>query len=125
VHYDCSFCNAAKSDRLVPDPTAVLLAPDVSVSSDGAIHSNTTEAARLIDSLGLNRPRAREFRALWIGIIKLAFVHDPDLYQRLMGFPDDLPDLARLRPPGGNTRREGVKQSYFAQKQQGTLPATH
>jgi hypothetical protein len=40
-----------------------------------------------------------------------------------MGFPDDLPDLSRLRPPGGNSRPEGIEESYFAQRQRGESPA--
>ncbi len=62
---------------------------------------------------------------LWIGIIALAAAHDPNLYQRLMGFPDDLPNLPRLRPPGGNARPDGVNQSRFAQKQRGMVAATY
>jgi hypothetical protein len=42
-----------------------------------------------------------------------------------MAFPDDLPDLRRLRPPGGNTRRDGLGQPYFAKRQAGSLPSTH
>ena len=55
----------------------------------------------------------------------MADCHDSDLYRRLMGFPDDLPDLARLRPPGGNTRPEGVQSSHFARKKTGVLPQTY
>jgi HNH endonuclease len=123
--YACLTCNTAKAARHVPDPTAALLSPNVWVSADGAIHANHPEAAKLIDLLGLDRPRAREYRTLWIGIIKLAAVHDPDLHRRLMGFPDDLPDLARLRPPRGNARLEGVNRCFFAQKQRGTLTGTY
>lgn len=74
--------------------------------------------------MGLNRREAREFRRTWIGIIRLAKEYDPQLYQRLMGFPDDLPNLARLRPPGGNLRPEGIAKSYFVQRRDGTLPKT-
>ncbi|MCY2988962.1 MAG: hypothetical protein NTY19_13985 [Planctomycetota bacterium] len=42
-----------------------------------------------------------------------------------MGFPEDLPDLSRLRPPEGNSRLDGVEQSYFAQRQRGELPETY
>ena len=64
-------------------------------------------------------------QGLWRAIIGLAERHDPPLYRRLMGFPDDLPDLKRLRPPGGNTRPEGVQASFHAQRQDGTLPTTY
>jgi hypothetical protein len=42
-----------------------------------------------------------------------------------MGFPDELPDLARLRPPDGNTRPEGIQESYFAKKTGGVLPSEY
>ena len=123
--YACATCNLAKAARNVPDPTAVLLSPNVWVSPEGAMHATNPEAAKLIDLLGLDRPKAREYRALWTGIIKLAAAHDPALHQRLMGFPDDLPDLARLRPPGGNARLKGLEQCFFAQKQCGTLASIY
>ena len=47
--------------------------------------------------------------ALWLRNIELAAEHSPDQYVQLMGFPDDLPDLARLRPPAGNSRPDGFK----------------
>lgn len=57
--------------------------------------------------------------------MELAAEDSRDQYVQLMGFPDDLPDLSRLRPPEGNSRPEGVQQSYFAQRQRGELPETY
>jgi len=51
--------------------------------------------------------------------------HRPDLYQRLMGYPADLPDLSRLRPPRGNIRPDGIQQSAYVLQRQGTLPACY
>jgi hypothetical protein len=42
-----------------------------------------------------------------------------------MGFPDDLPDLRRLRPPAGNARPEGLEDSFFAKRRRGELPETY
>ncbi len=123
--YACATCNAVKGKRDVPDATAMLLDPGVRVTEDGVIQADAPEAARLIELLGLDSPQSTEFRLLWIGIVALANRYDPSLYQRLMGFPDDLPDLTCLRPPSGNTRPEGVKSSYLAKRQDGTLPATY
>jgi hypothetical protein len=123
--YSCVSCNLIKGSRRTPDPTAVLLAPGVHVTADGTLHADSPEAARLIDLVGLNRPRLREFRGLWIRIVQLAAVAEPDLYRRLLSFPDDLPDLQRLRPPGGNTRPAGITASHFARRQAGALPATY
>jgi hypothetical protein len=123
--YACTTCNFAKGDRLLPDPTQVLTSAAVQVAEDGTIHTDNPEAAHLIELLGLDSEPTTEFRMLWIGIVALAARHDPDLYRKLMGFPDDLPNLGRLRPPGGNTRPEGVLTSYFARRQSGTCPETY
>ncbi|HEV3257269.1 MAG TPA: HNH endonuclease signature motif containing protein [Gemmataceae bacterium] len=123
--YGCATCNAAKGSQFVPDPCQVLLSEDVRVGEDGRIVARTLQARRLIRMLGLDDPEFTEFRLLWIGIVELAERYDPALYRRLMGFPQDLPNLARHRPPGGNMRPEGVRASYFARRSQGTLSATY
>lgn len=123
--YACATCNAAKGDRLLPDPMSAFTSAAVQVFEDGSIRANTVEAARLIELLGLDSPQSGEFRMLWVGIIALATRHDAVLYRKLMGFPDDLPNLRRLRPPGGNTRPQGIEESWHARKQQGELPETY
>lgn len=123
--YSCATCNVAKGRQVLPDPCQVLVAADVRVKDDGTITALSPAARRLIRVLGLDDPEYTEFRLLWIGIVSLAERWDPALYRRLMGFPDDLPDLARLRPPGGNTRPKGVRSSHFARKQAGSLPDTY
>ena len=50
---------------------------------------------------------------------------NPDLHRKLMGYPDDLPDLRGLRPPGGNMRPEGVSASCHARRERGELPETY
>ena len=65
---------------------AVLADGAVRISEDGTIHANNTDAARLIELVGLNSPQSTEFRMLWIGIIALAARHDSALYHKLMGF---------------------------------------
>ena len=97
----------------------------VNVSEDGEIHASTPQARNLIELLGLNRPRLREFRALWIRIVRLAARYDPALFRHLMGYPVALPDLSTLRPPQGNTRPEGIAQSHLARRQRGELPDTY
>ena len=83
------------------------------------------EAQRLIRLLGLNDPEYVEFRCLWIGILQMAQRHDSALYHQLMGFPPDLPDLSKLRPPGGNARSQGIQESYFRRRAEGSLPAAY
>lgn len=123
--YACSTCNATKADRVLPDPTSVLTSVAVDVEADGTIHADDPKAAHLIELLGLDSPQSSELRLLWIGIIALAAKHDPELDAKLMGFPDDLPNLARLHPPGGNSRPKGIEQSYFVKKQNAILPEVY
>jgi hypothetical protein len=42
-----------------------------------------------------------------------------------MSFPEDLPDLKRQRPPGRNTRPEGIEESAFAKRLNGSLPPAY
>ena len=54
-------------------------------------------------------------------VVRLARNQDSALYSRLMGFPDDLPDLAKKRPPGGNSRPEGIRESCYARRTRNEL----
>jgi len=98
---------------------------DVWVNEDGTIEGRTRQARRLIRVLGLDDREYTEFRLVWLEIVGLAAREDPELYRKLMGFPNDLPNVARLHPPGGNSRPEGIEQSYFVQKQKAILPETY
>jgi len=86
------------------------------------MEARTKEAAKLIDKLLLNSEECRAFRRRLISIIRLAHEHSHELYRELMGYPADLPDLSRLRPPGGNSRPQGIEQSHGARRQRGELP---
>jgi hypothetical protein len=123
--YTCATCNSAKRDFEIPDPLLILTRDMVSIGEDGTLHTESPEAACLIEIMGLNSDETVEFRMLWIGIIALAANQDPELFQRLMTYPADLPDLRRLRPPGGNSRPEGIADSFFAKQQRGELSNTY
>jgi hypothetical protein len=125
LRYACSACNALKSDKLVPDPLQVFVHPLVWVSPDGMLHADATEALKLMEELALNSEDMIEYRRTWIEVMAMAEIHNPTLHRQLMGFPKDLPDLKRLRPPGGNTRPAGLTQSFFEQRTRGTLPETY
>jgi hypothetical protein len=121
--YACASCNFAKGARALPDPLTVLTAAGVRVGRDGTIKAkDNSEAARLIDLLGLDLPDYIKFRKLWIHILDLARENQPDLYQRLIGYPKDLPNLRKCKPPQGNSRPAGVEQSAFARAKRGELP---
>jgi HNH endonuclease len=123
--YACAACNNSKGMQALPDPCRVLIDADVRVLEDGTIQTKNPEALRLVEKLGLDDPECTEFRMLWIGITELARTRHPELHRKLMGFPQDLPSLHRLKPPQGNARPEGLAASFSAQRQKGTLPAVY
>ena len=71
--------------------------------------------------LGLDDREYTEFRLMWMEIVDLAAREDPELHRKLMGYPSDLPDLARLHRPAATAEPEGIEQSYFALKQKEML----
>lgn len=123
--YSCVTCNAVKGSRAVPDPVVALLDDSIRIAPDGVMHAQTTDAARLVELLDLNDPRKVEFRSLWIAVVSLSERLAPELHLRVVGYPTDLPDLSRLRPPGGNSRPEGIAESHHARRARGELPATY
>ena len=123
--YACSVCNAAKGSHLIPDPNAVLTAREIVVHDDGTVEGINEDADRIIRVLDLNDVEYCRWRRTWLRIIALAEQYDRPLYNQLLGFPDDLPDLARLHPPGGNRRPEGIRGSSLAKRERGELPPTY
>ncbi|MCZ6775831.1 MAG: hypothetical protein O7D34_05180 [Ignavibacteria bacterium] len=119
--YACAACNITKGDAELPDPCNCMLHGQVIVEEDGSIRGITPDARRVIGKLGLDLPDYRQFRMLFIGIVRLAAQHDLDHFRMLMKYPDDLPDLASLRPPR-NTRPHGVDDSFQARRDRGQLP---
>jgi hypothetical protein len=119
--YACTACNLAKAAKLVPDPTATLVASAIHVDAEGQLTAQSEEAFEVVRALGLDDPRYVRFRKRWLRIIELAQLHDPRLAVDLLGYPEDLPDLARLRPPGGNSRSQGIEQSCHALRERGEL----
>lgn len=123
--YSCHTCNQRKSGRDVPDPCTCLTAGQVRVSPDGSLEAQSDDANRIILILGLNSEKYKEFRLIWIRNVELAMAYDHEHFLRLMCFPADLPDLSRQQPPSGNSRPNGVNQSYYARRQRGELPETY
>jgi hypothetical protein len=123
--YVCTSCNAVKGHQEVADPTQTLLSTTVVVQDDGTLVATTPAAAELLELLHLNYRTLCQRRQLLMAAVRVFREREPELYRRWMGFPDDLPDLSRLRPPGGNSRPEGVAQSCLARRERGELPATY
>jgi hypothetical protein len=120
--YACRRCNLIKLDQqVVDDPLTTLWSDSTIVWADGSITSNRTETKRLIRQLDLNSGTMREFRRLYMRVVDLARERDPSLYRQLTGFPSDLPDLRRRKPPS-NSKPAGIDLSWHAKKQRGQLP---
>lgn len=122
--YACHRCNSIKGDQAVGDPSTLLHSENVAVLPDGTLHTTDSETGRLIRQLDLNSPRLKEWRRLWMRIVNLAEEYEANLYCQLAGFPADLPDLGKLRPPY-NDRKEGVDESWFARRRRGDLPRVY
>ena len=121
--YSCSRCNARKLDQLIPDPLQVMLSDAVVVGDDGYITGKTNKSLKLIRTLGLDSELDRKFRCRWIQVLKLARSVEPHLYRELLGFPDDLPNLATLRPQT-NSLPLGISESWYAMRAANNLPET-
>jgi hypothetical protein len=124
LDYACRRCNLTKSGESVPDPMG-MTAQHLRMQPDGSLRSYSADAEALVLMLDLNAPRMVAWRLLWVRLVDLAGQHDANLFQQLMSYPDDLPNLARLRPPGGNSRPAGVEASHFARRDRGELPAIY
>ena len=125
--YACCQCNAGKQDcALLPDPCEESLATHLHVSDDGEIHGLTPEGLAFIKVCRLDRPKLTAFRRGMIAILgKLSKHENYDgalLIRNCMGFPDNLPRLETLRPPGGNARPGGVATSASELRNRGELP---
>ena len=122
--YSCHTCNLGKNAIVIPDPFKTLVANNVVVFADGTIEGTTIDAKATIRKLDLNADDYCRFRVTWIRIIELAAQEDADLYQRLLTYPDNLPNLA-TKQPDSNSRPSGVENSFYAKRTAGTLPATY
>lgn len=122
LFYSCHSCNLAKGGRNVPDPFTALTASGVKSLPDGTLEGTDPRAREIIDAMKLNSRDYVDKRILMMRVVELARERDPDVLKRLLGFPIDLPDLRSLKPPGGNTRPEGIAESWSALAARGELP---
>ena len=125
--YACCGCNSAKQDREAPVTVDYApLAAHLKVQPDGRVAAKTAEGEQLIELCLLNRPAMVNARQtvsqLWELLNVTSTPEANDLKHRLFGFPTDLPNLARLHPPGGNTKPAGIASSHFERRQRGELP---
>jgi len=123
--YCCGVCNVFKTDTEIPDPTVHLLRGSIQIDPSGKIIATSHDAALIIESIGLNRPSYQEFRRTWIQIAECVSIQDSEIMKLVFGYPSDLPDLTKRRPPGGNLQPEGIVSSHYSRRERGELPRTY
>ena len=120
--YACRTCNSDKSSSLVPDPCSCAYGKSLKVHDDGTIHALNTHGEILIDELDLDDSRRNEFRKWLIATVRLVAEHGTKEHLvHYLGLPENLPDLKR-KPPGGNSRVEGLQDTWHARSSRGELP---
>lgn len=124
--FSCNWCNTNRRDEpLSFDPAETSISELLHIRDDGTVQPRNPIGRYLCDLLWLNEECQVRQRQKLMFLFRL-LSQDADLAEpvvhALFGYPTDLPDLAALRPPGGNTRPDGVHESAFAQRTRGELP---
>lgn len=125
--YTCCRCNASKRDLTdILNPAEAPLAEHLEIARDGTILGLSGDGRDLIGVCQLDRPKLTEFRR---GIFDVLWMlNDADdaargsILRRYFGFPSNLPRLSTLRPPQGNSRPNGIGNSYYERRKRGELP---
>jgi hypothetical protein len=120
----CQCCNRLKSSKRVPDPCRLAYGWCLRVNRDGSITPLNQAGDRLIRDLRLNDPRYQRMREQKMRDLQALAKCDPAGFEKAMGFPPELPDLAALNDKlqSPNIRPEGLQQSWLAKKRRGELP---
>jgi len=123
--YACAACNESKSAILgVPDPCQLAFGDCLRVTQDGHVVSLNQHGEKLKQALLLDSPKNVEYRSQIMRILSALRNDSPDLYQEMMSFPNDLPDLRKKQPPS-NTKPQGVLSCFFALRESAQLPLTY
>ena len=122
--YLCHTCNGNKRAKVVPDPCRVALDRCLRVHPDGRIFARNRHGRQLIKALRLDNSDYTEMRRMVLGILASCARHNRELFVSMVRYPNNLPDLANCQPPG-NSKPEGVTNSFFAQRARGSLPEVY
>ncbi len=124
--YVCVRCNSAKRDLELPlDPCVNALGRHLKVEDTGEVRALTKRGQEFILTMGLEADELTIYRRRQMKLVRLlrnsTDPDAPELLDALIGYPSKLPNLARYRPPGGNSRPSGVDETAFRRKQQAQL----
>lgn len=122
--FACQFCNGQKGPNRVPDPCQVAYGDCLRVEPDGSVTPLNLFGWRLEKVLRLNHDRQVQERLKTIRLLSILAGHDKEEFERLMGFPPELPNLGK-RKPHNNRRPQGIVESYYARRQRGELPTVY
>jgi hypothetical protein len=121
--YTCPWCNQAKAGVSVPNPAEVGYGMALRVNEDGVIDAGNQLGSILLEGLKLDHPEITYQRRMVLRVVRLAEEkNNVAIVLRLLGYPDDLPNLKQKRPPGGNSRQAGIHNSGYEKRRRGELP---
>lgn len=127
--YACCQCNAARRATPLPlDPTGPMR-EHLELHIDGTVLGKSSAGEDFIRICRLNRPNLVAFRRLMLDVLTLLKQKQNrdavELCRRFFGYPANLPNLAALRPPRGNSLPQGIEQSAYIRRGRGELPDTY
>jgi hypothetical protein len=102
------------------------MGPHLRVEADGTVTGLSDEGKFLIDLLHLNAGSAPLERKRILRILRRREKHPSDKdaeadFRDAFGYPEDLPDLRTLRPPGGNSLQANEEHCFQARRERGEL----
>jgi hypothetical protein len=123
--YSCRRCNGIKNSDPIPGSPEIFLVHDnIEVNEDGEVVSKTELGRAFIEIVVLDDEQLTSFRSRLIRTMKTLYSIDIALYIEYMGYPDDICDLAGLRP-ASNSKPEGIKESAYYKREESTLPVVY
>jgi HNH endonuclease len=122
----CQRCNSRKLAHSVPDPVAIAYGNCLRVDdSTGEVRPLNQDGEILIRVLKLNHQDHIRTRIDTLRRVEIMARCAPDEWKRMMGFPEDLPNLRRESPPNGNSRPEGLDECWYERQQRNELPEVY
>jgi hypothetical protein len=123
--YACGTCNESKKAILgLPDPCQVAFSDCLQIDLNGRVIALNNDGEKLKQALRLDSPKNVAHRLRWMRVLDSLQKNDPVLFAEMMGFPDNLPDLSKMKAPF-NAKPEGVQNCYFVLREKGQLPSTY
>lgn len=121
--YACIDCNRWKSAITgLLDPCQNTLAEHLRLDRLGRFVGITSEGKRLVEYLRLNAESRLRERTKKLYFYQIQNRMPKEMLRLDFGYPPDLPDLSKLKPPKGNIRPEGLKKSHLARQRRRELP---